>query len=164
MKAFFDTSALLKRYIREDGTDRVEALFSREALAPATSRATWAESVAAVVRRHQAGHLRGVDLAGLLDLVELHLDSYFLVDVDDDLVRRLRPLSVRHGLRGYDLIQLASALHVAGGHPETWTFVCSDRDLCTAAHEEGFVVLDPTGHWEAPAGASRVRASPSRKP
>lgn len=160
MSVYLDTSALVKRYVREEGTEVVQALFSSGEVVFVSSRATWAECLAALVRRHRAGDLGADVLAARLDDAEDDLAGFALVDVDELLTSALRRIAETHALRGYDSIHLASALRVAGSLPGAWTFVCSDQDLCDAAHAEGFEVLDPTGVW-APSTSTGIAAIPA---
>lgn len=56
----------------------------------------------------------------------------------------------RHGLRGYDAIQLAVALHLHDrgrpfGRPDP-LFITADRELTVAALAEGLAVDDPNNH------------------
>ena len=51
---YFDSSALVKRYIEEKGSDKVNALLEEKSVA-ATSRLTYAEILAAITRRHKTG-------------------------------------------------------------------------------------------------------------
>ena len=64
-----------------------------------------------------------------------------------DVVKRSMTLSRVYGLRGYDAIQLGTAIHVlvrqAGEQISQVRFVCSDRELLQAAVAEGLVVFNP---------------------
>ena len=55
MTVYLDTSALVKRYVREPGTPRVLTLW-RQADHLATSRLTYAETVCAVRRKAAPSH------------------------------------------------------------------------------------------------------------
>lgn len=59
-----------------------------------------------------------------------------ILDLDRTLLAVATELAGRHGLRGYDAVQLASGLRAAEvtGAPG---FVCLDRELNTAAVAEG---------------------------
>jgi len=63
-----------------------------------------------------------------------------ILDVDRTLVAAATDLAGRRGLRGYDAVQLASALRAADatGSPG---FVCLDRELNAAAAAEGLTCL-----------------------
>ena len=56
MILYCDTSALMKRYINEEGTDMVDAMWERSN-GIATSIVTFAEALSAFSRRHREGLL-----------------------------------------------------------------------------------------------------------
>ena len=145
MNAYLDPSALLKRYVRERGSERMTAFLADEDVAVVTSRATWAEAMAGIARRRRSGDLADADAATLLDRLECDLRRFSMVDVNEAVTARVRHLVTRLPLRGYDAVHLATALLVAAGRPGQWTFACSDLALCAAADAEGLRVLDPTG-------------------
>ena len=69
------------------------------------------------------------------------------MDVTPEVVHRAMSLAERHGLRGYDSIQLAVALELrdlcfASGLLEP-TLVAADRELNAAAQVEGLSVDNP---------------------
>jgi predicted nucleic acid-binding protein len=72
------------------------------------------------------------------------------VEVTEALVDMAMTLAERHGLRGYDAVQLAATLELqtalaASGLPAL-TVISSDAELNTAAAAEGLVVEDPNRH------------------
>jgi predicted nucleic acid-binding protein len=149
---FVDSSALAKRYVLEVGSG-----WLRAALEPATgcrtvvARATPVELVSAIARRERGGGLTAADAAAaradlLLDLVS----EYRVVEFGESVALEAMDLAVRHVLRGYDAIQLASALEanraaVAAGLPPM-VFISSDAALNAAARQEGLPVEDPNRH------------------
>ncbi|MCX6359847.1 MAG: type II toxin-antitoxin system VapC family toxin [Armatimonadetes bacterium] len=149
MSYFIDTSALAKRYISETGSD-----WLRATLEPATgcraliARATSVELVSAITRRERAGALTAVDAAGARgEFVRDLADEDMVVEFGEPVAMEAMRLAECHALRGYDAIQLASALAVnraavgAGLHPVV--LVSSDADLNAAARREGVSVEDP---------------------
>ena len=106
---YLDTSALLKRYVDEAGSDAVIALMA-EAEAVVTSLVTRAEVPAAIakaVRRRVLDDDRAQRAHGRF-LKEW--PNFGKVPVTDALVARADTLTWEHGLRAYDAIQLAAAL------------------------------------------------------
>ncbi|MFI5266354.1 MAG: type II toxin-antitoxin system VapC family toxin [Chloroflexota bacterium] len=61
------------------------------------------------------------------------------VFVDEALIRTAADLALRHGLRGYDAVQLASAISTAARGP--MTLATWDRHLSRAAKAEGLSVF-----------------------
>ena len=148
MAAFFlDTSTVLKRYVQETGTAWVQAL-----AAPAVRhslfvvRITLAETVAAITRRERGGSITPQDAATAV--ADFQLDfalQYRVVEVSAGLVAQAATLARRHGLRGYDAVQLAAVLEIHATDPLV-TLLSADAELNTAALAEGLSVDDPNSH------------------
>ena len=114
---FLDSSGVVKRYVIETGTAWV-----RQLCAPTVgndiyiAQVTGAESAAAIMRRVRRGEVSATDAASLVADLQSHiLTSYIPVVVTDGLVQTAINLVQRYPLRGYDAIQLASALQVKAG-------------------------------------------------
>lgn len=146
---YFDTSALVKRYIAEAGSTWVRQAsdpVSRNVLY--TSRLTGLELTAAVVRRARGAHVPAADLQSTL--VSFRRDwqaEYRLVEITEPLIDHAVTLAEQHGLRGYDAMHLAAALAVntvltTQGQPAL-TFVSADAEQHAAAAAAGFAVIDP---------------------
>jgi predicted nucleic acid-binding protein len=144
---YFDTSTVLKRYVLETGTAWVQAL-----AAPAARhslfivRITQAETVAAITRRERGGTITAPDAATALADFQIDFASqYRIVEVSAGLVAQAATLARRHGLRGYDAVQLAAVLEVHATDPSL-TLISADTELNTAALAEGLAVDDPNRH------------------
>lgn len=70
---------------------------------------------------------------------------YQIIEPTEDIVLRAGLLVATHGLRGYDAVQLASALwlQMRLSDPDALVFVCSDTNLSRAAKAERLTVADP---------------------
>lgn len=140
MILYFDTSALIKRYLAE-----ADSILVRQAAATATvgatCRITWAEAMAAFARRQRE---MSVDVAAL-DRARQQLradwERSIIADVTQPLVELAGDLADTFALRGYDSVQLAAAkiLHDASGEPVT--FACFDTRLQKAAKVLGMAAL-----------------------
>ena len=78
------------------------------------------------------------------------VQRYRLIDLTPLLVDRAMTMAGTYGLRGYDAVQLATAveIHVRGltlGLPAL-TLVSADEELSRAARVEGLSVEDPNTH------------------
>lgn len=136
MIVYFDTSALLKRYVAEGDSDSVVALW-KEATLVAASQILYAEVAAAIARRRRefpscSGALDQAQQAFRADWTGIHR-----IPVDSDVLRRVDELLTRHPLRGADAIHLASAVCLRELVQAEVTFACADRVLVTAARAEG---------------------------
>lgn len=132
MILFCDTSALIKLFIREPQSDRMQQLSCRAAVI-AVCRISWAEAMAGLARRQRDDPASGDDL----ELARQHLitswPSFAIVEVSQVLVETAGRFADAFALRGYDSVQLAAAheLHVTAAVP--LTFASYDRRLNQAA-------------------------------
>jgi predicted nucleic acid-binding protein len=129
--AYFDTSALLKRYVREDGSAQVQALLRRHrvlssALAPV-------EATSALRRRRGAGQLTVADLVTLLAAIREDRDSWDLIEVSALVLRRAEELIELEAVTTLDAIHLASATVFEAAHGARLIFVTADTRQREAA-------------------------------
>src|SRR5947207_13907983 len=112
---FLDSSALVKRYISEVGSQWVLGLVAPGAgNAAHISVVAGAEVVAACVRRQRDGSLTPDEAArAITEFSDDWTALYEVVGADRQVVNRAMLLAQRHALRGYDAVQLASALEVS---------------------------------------------------
>ena len=153
---YFDSSALVKYYIIESGTEWVRNLIDGRlgeewANTISTSALTWAEVISAFAKRHRMGdistHLYRALTARFLR--EAHL-RYGRLRVNDAVIEAAVDLLQRHPLRAYDAVQLATALIlnsalIADQLPPL-TFISADNLLCRAAWAEGLSSKNPNEH------------------
>jgi uncharacterized protein len=138
---YLDTSALAKRYLQEEGSSAVRALFRRGFIAVA--RITYAELLAAVARARHLGVITEAQRTSAFERIEEDFDDLTIIEIRPSLLRRVPELVVRHPLRGYDAVQLAAALAIReqGGSVRFWS---ADEQLVAAAKAEGLKALVPT--------------------
>jgi uncharacterized protein len=149
---FFDSSALVKRYLTEVGSAWTAALLDPSVghtIVVATI--TQVESAAALASRHRAGAITRSERDDLVDLLALHFDTYYQqVAIEEPILSQAVELTQNHRLRGYDAVQLAAALvvhaqYVAAGFPGL-TLISADDDMNMAAQAEGLVAENPNAH------------------
>ncbi len=143
---YLDTSALVKLYIREPGTDQLLRLASRAANHRfAVLSLTQVEFRSAIRKRERINDLEGTVASELITRFEQHLETkYVSQTVNSPVLDVAKALVDRYALRAYDAIQLAGCLalkRAAGGRSPT--FVCADRHLLQAGGSEGLEVLNP---------------------
>lgn len=109
---YVDSSALVKRYVRETGSEWVSNLFSTSlGNEMFVSLITPVEILAAISRRARGGTLSPADAAGACSVFKTDLLSdYQIVEVTGSIATRAMALAETHALRGYDAVQLAAAL------------------------------------------------------
>ena len=106
--AYFDTSVLVKRYVREQGSARARALLRRyrflsSALAPA-------EALSALTRRRAAGDVDEQDSVAILNRMHKDRAYWTFVEVTPLVLSRAEELMVKTALRTLDAIHVASAM------------------------------------------------------
>jgi predicted nucleic acid-binding protein len=143
---YLETSALVKLYVREPGTERLLRLANRTAHHRlAVLALAQAEFRSAIRRREREGDVDGALATRLIERFEQHLQGRFIRQlVTDSVLEKALDLIDRYPLRAYDAIQLAGALVLrTAGESEDPVFVCADRQLIAAAEAEGLAALDP---------------------
>ena len=148
---FFDSSAIVKRYVQETGTAWVRRLTRRGPVPIYLARITAVEVTSAVARRRQGGSLTPARVRSILTRFHGHqADRYFVLELTPARFGEAMRLANTHALRAYDAVQLAVALHVNARHQSTGlggvTLVSADADLNAAATAEGLAVDDPNAH------------------
>lgn len=145
---YLETSALVKLYVREPGTDRMLRLASRAANHRlAVLALAQVEFRSAVRRRQREGDIDSALATRLIERSEQQQQARFMRQpVNDQVLDKALDLIDRHPLRAYDAIQLAGCLVLKGATgAEEPIFVCADRQLVAAAESEGLAALDPAG-------------------
>lgn len=143
MSAFLDSSAVVKLYADEEGSDAVRGL-----AAIAVSGIVRVEVPAALWRKARTGDLSEADARTLVSEFEADLlgtadgepPRFGVLAVSAVVLSRAASLLPLHPLCAYDAVQLASALAAAEADPECRTFVCFDHHLSQAARAQGLEV------------------------
>ncbi len=143
---YLETSALVKLYVREPGTERLLSLADRSSENRLAILAlAQVELRSAIRRRERNGEIPAVAAAQLLEVFKRHVESRFITQTVTDYVLDIASMLLdRYPLRAYDAVQLAGyiALKSSAG-ADVPTFVCSDQELLSAAVQEGIPILDP---------------------
>lgn len=149
---FLDSSALVKRYVAETGTawlQTIMASFTRNQLIIA--RITWVEVFSALARHEREGGLSSAGFARAMDAFRYDLDmQYQVVELDRALAEAASQLVVKHPLRAYDAVQLASAQRIqpafAQAESAPLIFLTADDRLIAIAQAEGLLTDNPNLH------------------
>jgi uncharacterized protein len=149
---YLDASAIAKRYLREPGSQWVIGLMS----APLANRFTsielvTVEVICALTRAHRERRISGSykDRLIPLALTDSRTDIGLLA-VSRAVLDLAAQLALRHPLRAYDAIHLATMLDwtnemVQAGLPAP-IFISADGNLLAAARAEGLAAEDPNAH------------------
>lgn len=140
MILYLDTSALVKLYIQETGSDIVQ-IAVQNASHVAISRVAYPEARSAFARRCLAGDISKPDLKRII--FSLNQDSHALVwiELTASLAKYAGELAEHHGLRGFDSIHIASALECGRLINQPPNFLTFDDRQAVVAKAEGLFVV-----------------------
>jgi predicted nucleic acid-binding protein len=139
VSVYVDASALVKRYVAEAGSADVVAL-TTGAAAVATALVTRAEVAAAFARAVRIGVLDDAGGRRAQRRFSREWPDLMRIPVTETLVARAEAVAWAHGLRGYDAIQLASALTWQDALGRAVVLATFDRQLWEAAPQAGLRV------------------------
>ncbi len=145
---FLDSSALLKRYRQEMGTQwmlDLSGISDRLVVA----RLAQVEVTSAIVRRGREPGTTAQQIANALATLEADMIKEFkVIEFSQSVVARATVLAKAHALRAADAIQLACALLSRPDAPAPADFylVSADDELNAAAAAEGLQVENPNLH------------------
>lgn len=151
---FFDTSALVKRYHKEDGTEQVRDLFAPTENLIRISTLGVVEIHSALAIKVRSGQLtRGaaqILTDGVLaDLASGRVKPYSVTDWHyADAERMIRQFSYDHRLRSLDAVQLSVALDLRSqGLADS--IVTADQTIQDVAGLVGLAAINPQGNYPA---------------
>ena len=139
MIIYFDTSALMKRYLREDDSDQVVALLNEEENIFGSVVITQVEMAATfqkAIRMETASPKLAAEVwKDYLD----HWQSFTRLRVFGGTIERASEIAWKYGLRGYDSIHLAAALFWQETMGTQITLATFDHELWIAAEKAGML-------------------------
>lgn len=144
---YFETSALLKRYRTEKGTDVLDELFQNRQGSEVftTSYFTVLEVTSVATRLLKANNISRRSYYQILgDLSRDTRYLFVLQPVSDSTLSQALNLILDYGLRAPDAVQLATALVVRSNVPtEPVYFLCTDAKLRGACEGSDLAAIDP---------------------
>lgn len=149
---YFDTSALVKRYVAEVGSSWVRSSVARRSgHVIYASMLAQPEVISALRRKVREGQLEDGQARRLSRRVTIHFThNYASVAITASVVTQACELLQRHALRAYDALQLAYAMAIRTGLQQNGLaaplFVAADDTLLAAATTEGFSGDNPLLH------------------
>jgi predicted nucleic acid-binding protein len=135
VRVFFDSSALVKRYIRERGTDEVLARCD-QATELAVATIAWPELVSAFRRLVREKRLEETRYKALKADLAADLADAVLCEISPQVVQRAITALETHPLRAMDALHVAAALVGTAD-----IFVSADARQCAAAAALGLEVV-----------------------
>jgi predicted nucleic acid-binding protein len=136
MNLYADTSALIKRYVQETGSEQVSAHFDQIPII-GTAALTQAEMASAMSKAVRLGLVDAGEISRAWQDFLSHWPAYARLPVSTGIVERAAAIAWRHGLRADDSIHLACALAWKEISGDEVVFASYDKNLLKAAGEEG---------------------------
>lgn len=149
---FLDSSAITKRYVQEIGTAWVIELFRPKSFNRVyVAEIALVEVVSALTRRHRGKTLSSSSYSKVQNRFRRNFEEkFFKIETNLTIIEQAADLAERHALRGYDAVQLASAVYLHNRRQQAGlpaiTFISADNALNTAAQSEGLNVDNPNNH------------------
>lgn len=144
MIVYADTSALVKLFVSEEGTEATRAML-QQAWLMGTGLLTRAELGSALARGSRGGLLSETKALEARHSLEVAWPTWVHIGVNEDLVAQAEVLAWKHGLRGYDAVHLASALTWQERLEHPVVLATFDRELWEAARQAGLPVWPEEG-------------------
>ncbi len=139
MNVYLDSSALVKRYVVEYGSEAVAGLVA-DAILSGTNLISRAEVSAALGKAVRLQAITRDEGAAALRQFHSHWNHLVRLKVEETTVARADSLAWDYGLRGYDAVHLASALIWQETLGDPAVFATFDRQLWEAGKAVGLIV------------------------
>jgi predicted nucleic acid-binding protein len=147
---YCDSSALVKIYLEENGSRFMRNLRSHAAIGNILVNViAGPEVLSALHRRTRTGDLTAEILAeARKNFGRDYLEFFSRHPVSDAIIQLAMQLIEKYPLRGYDSVQLATALNFQNAlrmsNGREVVFLSSDKVLNNAARSEGLAVINPS--------------------
>ena len=129
--AYFDTSVLLKRYVREPETDRVLALMKRHIVI--TAAIAPLESISALRRLEATGVLETKSYDAILKRIQNDRQTWDLVSLSIEILQSAERIVQECNVRSLDAIHLATARALQRRLNRPLSFITADAQQRKAA-------------------------------
>lgn len=139
---YFDSSALVKRYLEEDGTAKMREI-ADNAPVISTSKLTYPEILSAFARKYKRGDITEREFYKATNKFETDWEQFLVIEFQDELLPIINKIVKKHYLRGADSVHLSSALWLEYTVKSNVTFVASDINLLKAAESEKLFIINP---------------------
>jgi len=145
MNLFFDTSALVKLFHEEEGSETVESLVSSPTNRFWVLDLVRLEFLSAIFRRYRNSEIDEDKLDQAISGFDEQLVSFNIEPLGQSVLREAESLlksnGKENGLRALDALHLAACVIIMG---DDWAFVCADKTLCKVADLNGIRVINPS--------------------
>ena len=142
MKAFFDTSTILKLYNEEEGSDELEIYFNNNIDIAILSELADLEFRSALMRKLRMGEIDEEIAINVISCFENDYDNFVWIKLKGEIIKSASTLLMKYGSKGLrylDAIQLACALTL---RDDECIFFTNDNILQEIFYEEGLKLID----------------------
>lgn len=147
MTLFFDTSALVKYFHVEEGTEQVTALINESDNEIWVLELARIEFISALFRKYRAHIINDNQLESAIEGFETEYSTFNVEPLSQAVAFEaeylLKKYGKNEGLRTLDALHFAAYRLLA---EEGWYFVVADEVLCQTVQLEGFKVINPCSH------------------
>lgn len=143
MIVYFDTSALVKRYLRETDSDKVVALLNEAGRFFGSSVISKVEMSAAFQKAVRMNIVSSEAAVEIWDDFLDHWQRFARLRVTDATIERASDIAWKYGVRGYDSLHLAAALLWQETLGMKVLFAAFDRDLWRISRMTGLEAWPP---------------------
>ncbi|MEJ5311023.1 MAG: type II toxin-antitoxin system VapC family toxin [Anaerolineae bacterium] len=140
---YLDTSALVKLYVREPGTDDVQRLV-KNSTATGTSLISKAEAAAAFSKAIRVGYIAPEEARAAWGAFLDAWPSLVRLAINETIATQAGTLAFSYGLRGYDAVHLATVLNWQDTLDIPVLFATYDQQLWTIAKQVQIAVWPGT--------------------
>jgi predicted nucleic acid-binding protein len=142
LNLFFDTSALVKYFHLESGTDQVVELIDNAENQIWVSGLARIEFISAFYRKLRRGDIDSTQLQESLSSFDIEWDQFNQQPLSDTVIteadKLMRKKASKYGLRALDALQLASFIVLA---EKDWAFIVADGVLADTVVSENYDVI-----------------------
>jgi len=141
---YFDTSALVKLFHEEEGSETVMRIINSNDSEIWISELARIEFLSAVFRRYRNKEIGDQELKVAIDGFEEQLNSFSVEPLGQAIVREAESLPKKYGktkgLRALDALQFGTFSLIS---EEDWLFVTTDELLLEVVQDSGCKAMDP---------------------
>ena len=141
---FLDTSALVKRYRQEAGTEIIDEIFHEENNAIIICSLSMCEFIQAIDKHFRRKEIGLDDVRKVIDRFysDIHNQKISIMEINQEILFRANDVILRHHLTTIDAIILGTVIGCRHLNP---IFVCADTrsNLLKSAHEYHISTLNP---------------------
>ncbi len=153
MLYYFDTSAMVKLYHDETGSDTVKTLFEDNAADNCICQLTLTEFCSSLYKKLRTKEIADERIVQeAIKSFEIDTQFEWTVQINQNVFDEARTIigkyGARYSIRTLDALQLACAELIS--RTEETTFISSDEKQNAVAHEMGFHVINPAATDKEP--------------